>query len=126
MNFKKTEPKNIGLILAGNIPLVGFHDFLSVLITGNNVLVKTSSNDQHLIKFLAKYLISIDERFEKKITFVEGKLEDFDAVIATGSNNTSRYFEYYFKNKPNIIRKNRNSVAVLNGNETKEDLDKFR
>jgi hypothetical protein len=123
-NYTITEEsnKNIGIILAGNIPLVGFHDFLSVLITGNNVLVKTSSNDQHLIKFLAKYLISIDSRLQNKITFVEGKLEGFDAIIATGSNNTSRYFEYYFKKKPSIIRKNRNSVAVLNGKETTEDL----
>lgn len=121
--FKENSNKNVGLILAGNIPLVGFHDFLSVLITGHNVLVKTSSNDQHLIQFLAQYLISIDERLKGKITFIEGKLEDFDAVIATGSNNTSRYFEYYFKSKPNIIRKNRNSVAVLNGNETSEDLE---
>ena len=120
--LKETEPKNIGLILAGNIPLVGFHDFLTVLITGNNVLVKTSSNDQHLVKFLAKYLISLDERFAKKITFVEGKLENFDAIIATGSNNTSRYFDYYFKYVPNIIRKNRNSVAILNGKETDQDL----
>ena len=121
--FKENPNKNIGLILAGNIPLVGFHDFLSVLISGNNVLVKTSSNDQHLIKFLANYLISIDERLKNRITFVEGKLEGFDAVIATGSNNTYRYFEYYFKDKPSIIRKNRNSVAVLNGNETTEDLE---
>ena len=120
---KENSNKNIGIILAGNIPLVGFHDFLSVLITGNNVLVKTSSNDQHLIKFLAKYLISIDNRLQNKITFVEGKLEGFDAVIATGSNNTSRYFDYYFKNVPSIIRKNRNSVAILTGNETKEDLE---
>ena len=120
--LKETDPKNIGLILAGNIPLVGFHDFLTVLITGNNVLVKTSSNDQHLVKFLAKYLIALDERFEKKITFVEGKLEGFDAVIATGSNNTSRYFDYYFKKVPNIIRKSRNSVAILTGNESKEEL----
>jgi len=117
-----TGPKNIGLILAGNIPLVGFHDFLSVLITGNNVLIKTSSNDQFLLPFLAKYLIAIEPEFSSKITFVEGKLENFDAVIATGSNNTARYFEYYFKDKPSIIRKNRNSVAVLNGEETKEQL----
>jgi len=116
------EPKNIGLILAGNIPLVGFHDFLSVLITGNNVLIKTSSNDQFLLPFLAKYLIAIEPGFSSKITFVEGKLENFDAVIATGSNNTARYFEYYFKDKPSIIRKNRNSVAVLNGDESKEQL----
>ena len=116
------EPKNIALILAGNIPLVGFHDFLSVLISGHNVLVKTSSNDQHLLPFLAKYLITIDPELAHRITFVDGKLENFDAVIATGSNNTSRYFEYYFKDKPSIIRKNRNSVAVLNGEETKEDL----
>ncbi len=120
--FEPKEPKNIGLILAGNIPLVGFHDFLSVLISGNNVLIKTSSNDQFLLPFLAKYLIAIEPEFSTKITFVEGKLENFDAVIATGSNNTARYFEYYFKSKPNIIRKNRNSVAVLNGEETKEQL----
>ena len=121
-NIATKEPKNIGLILAGNIPLVGFHDFLSVLITGNKVLIKTSSNDQFLLPFLAKYLIAIEPGFLSKITFVEGKLENFDAVIATGSNNTARYFEYYFKDKPSIIRKNRNSVAVLNGKESKEQL----
>lgn len=116
------KPKNIALILAGNIPLVGFHDFLSVLITGHSVLVKTSSNDQHLLPFLAKYIIAVEPEFAAKITFVEGKLENFDAVIATGSNNTARYFEYYFKDKPSIIRKSRNSIAVLNGTETKEQL----
>ena len=121
-DFSKIEPKKVGLILAGNIPLVGFHDFLSVLISGHDVLVKTSSNDQHLLKFLAKYLIAIQPELNSKITFVEGKLEGFDAVIATGSNNTARYFEFYFKDKPSIIRKNRNSVAVLNGTETFEDL----
>lgn len=116
------KPKNVALILAGNIPLVGFHDFLSVLITGHNVLVKTSSNDQHLLPFLANYLVAFEADLKNKITFVEGKLENFDAVIATGSNNTARYFEYYFKDKPSIIRKNRNSIAVLNGEETKEQL----
>jgi len=116
------KPKDIALILAGNIPLVGFHDFLSVLITGHSVRVKTSSNDQHLLPFLAKYVIAVAPKFAEKITFVEGKLENFDSVIATGSNNTARYFEYYFKNKPSIIRKSRNSVAVLNGTETKEQL----
>ncbi|WP_035648676.1 acyl-CoA reductase [Flavobacterium sp. ASV13] len=117
------KEKTVALILAGNIPLVGFHDFLSVLITGNKALVKTSSNDQHLLPFLAKYLIAVDENLKDKITFVEGKLENFDAVIATGSNNTARYFEYYFKDKPSIVRKNRNSVAVLNGKESKEELE---
>jgi hypothetical protein len=121
-DFSKTEPKKVGLVLAGNIPLVGFHDFLSVLISGHDVLVKTSSNDQHLLKFLANYLIAIEPKLNSKITFVEGKIKGFDAVIATGSNNTARYFEYYFKDKPSIIRKNRNSVAVLDGTETFEDL----
>jgi hypothetical protein len=121
-DFGKVAPKKVALILAGNIPLVGFHDFLSVLITGHDVLVKTSSNDQHLLPFLANYLIASEPEFKNKITFVEGKLEGFDAVIATGSNNTARYFEYYFKDKPSIIRKNRNSVAVLNGKETKDEL----
>ncbi len=121
-NFSAVKPKTIGLILAGNIPLVGFHDFLSVLISGHHALVKTSSNDQHLLKFLAHYLIHIDPDFAQKITFTEGKMEGFDAVIATGSNNTARYFEYYFKNKPAIIRKNRNSLAILNGQESEADL----
>ena len=121
-DFTIAESKTIALILAGNIPLVGFHDFISVLISGHNVLAKTSSNDQHLLPFLAKYLITLEPQLAQKITFVEGKLENFDAVIATGSNNTARYFEYYFKDKPSIIRKNRNSVAVLNGQETKEQL----
>jgi hypothetical protein len=121
-SIETPKPKNIAIILAGNIPLVGFHDFLSVLISGHNVLVKTSSNDQHLLPFLAKYIIAIEPKLADKITFVEGKLENFDAVIATGSNNTARYFEYYFKDKPSIIRKSRNSVAVLTGKETKEQL----
>ena len=121
-NLENIQPKTVGLILAGNIPLVGFHDFLSVLISGHKVLVKTSSNDQHLLPFLAKYIIAIEPKFSEYITFVEGKLENFDAVIATGSNNTARYFEYYFKDKPSIIRKNRNSVAILTGKESKEDF----
>jgi hypothetical protein len=121
-DFSKVQPKTVGLILAGNIPLVGFHDFLSVLISGHKVLVKTSSNDQYLIKFLANYLIAVNPKMENYITFTDGKLENFDAVIATGSNNTARYFEYYFKDKPSIIRKNRNSVAVVTGEETQEDL----
>ncbi|WP_313807947.1 acyl-CoA reductase [Flavobacterium sp.] len=124
-DFSKVQPKTVGLILAGNIPLVGFHDFLSVLVSGHKVMVKMSSNDQKLLPFLAKYLIAVQPELETKINFVEGKLESFDAVIATGSNNTARYFEYYFKDKPSIIRKNRNSVAVLNGKETKEDLTRL-
>ncbi len=121
-NFDGVSPKTVGLILAGNIPLVGFHDFLSVVISGHKVLVKTSSNDQYLLPFLAKYLISIEPRMKEYIAFIDGKLVNFDAVIATGSNNTARYFDYYFKDKPSIIRKNRNSVAVLNGLESNQDM----
>jgi len=121
-NFNIKNPKKVAIIMAGNIPLVGFHDFLSVLISGHSVLVKQSSNDKHLLPFLAKYLEVVEPGFKGKIKFTEEKLKDFDAVIATGSDNTARYFEYYFKDKPSIIRKNRNSVAVLTGNETKEHL----
>lgn len=122
-NFNINTPKTVAIIMAGNIPLVGFHDFLSVLISGHNVLVKQSSNDKHLLPFLAKYLEIVEPKFKGKITFTEEKLEGFDAVIATGSDNTARYFEYYFKDKPSIIRKNRNSVAVLTGEETPEQLE---
>ncbi|MEL4308495.1 acyl-CoA reductase [Joostella sp. CR20] len=120
--MEDVTPKNIAIIMAGNIPLVGFHDFLSVLISGHRVTVKQSSNDKHLLPFLAKYLEFVAPSFKDKIVFTEEKLENFDAVIATGSDNTARYFEYYFGSKPNIIRKNRNSVAVLTGNETQEQL----
>lgn len=121
-DFSAVQPKTVGLILAGNIPLVGFHDFLSVLLSGHKVLVKTSSDDQHLIKFLAKYITTVAPEMQNFITFTDGKLENFEAVIATGSNNTARYFEYYFKDKPSIIRKNRNSVALLTGKESHDDL----
>ena len=116
------NPKTIGLILAGNIPLVGFHDLLSVILAGHKALIKTSSNDQKLLPFIVNYLQQLDPQLAQRILFVEGKLENFDAVIATGSNNTARYFEYYFKDKPAIIRKNRNSVAVLTGQETASEL----
>ncbi|NNK60212.1 MAG: acyl-CoA reductase [Flavobacteriaceae bacterium] len=122
-NFNNNKSKKVAIIMAGNIPLVGFHDFLSVLISGHDVLVKQSSNDKDLLPFLAKYLEYVEPEFKGRIHFTEKKLENFDAVIATGSNNTARYFEYYFKDKPSIIRKNRNSIAILTGQETKEQLE---
>jgi len=121
-DFKNVKPKRVAIIMAGNIPLVGFHDFLSVLISGHSVVVKQSSNDKHLLPYLASYLESVEPGFKGKITFTDNKLNHFDAVIATGSNNTARYFEYYFKDKPSIIRKNRNSVAILTGSESEDDL----
>lgn len=114
--------KNIAIIMAGNIPLVGFHDFLSVLIAGHSVVVKQSSNDKHFLPLVARYLEYIEPSFKGVISFTEEKLTNFDATIATGSNNTSRYFEYYFGKYPNIIRKNRNSVAVITGAETPDEL----
>lgn len=119
----KNEQKTIAIIMAGNIPLVGFHDFLSVLISGHKVLAKVSSNDKYFIPLMGKYLKYVDADFKKLIEFTEEELTDFDAVIATGSNNTARYFDYYFGKYPNIIRKNRNSVAVLTGTESNTDLE---
>lgn len=121
--IEERPAKTIALIMAGNVPLVGFHDFLSVLITGNKALVKLSSNDSLLLPFIANYIKAIEPEFGDYIEFTEEKLTHFDAVIATGSNNTARYFDYYFGKYPNIIRKNRNSVAVLSGNESQEDLE---
>lgn len=121
-DLHKNRSKSVAVIMAGNIPLVGFHDFLSILMTGNKVLVKLSSNDKVLLPFIARYLTEIEPSFKENIEFIEGKLEDYDAVIATGSDNTSRYFEHYFGKKPNIIRKNRNSVAVLTGEESEDRL----
>jgi hypothetical protein len=127
--YELSEPdssKKVAIIMAGNIPLVGFHDLLSVLISGNIALVKPSSDDSVLIKWVIAQLLEINAEFSNKIEMVEDhSLKIFDAVIATGSNNSNRYFEYYFRNKPSLLRRTRNSVAVLSGNETAEDLDKL-
>lgn len=116
--------KRIAVIMAGNIPLVGFHDFLTVLISGHTLVAKQSSNDKYFLPLLAKYIEHVAPDFKGKIIFTT-KLENFDAVIATGSNNTARYFDYYFGKYPHIIRKNRNAVAVITGKENKEDLEKL-
>lgn len=124
-DFSRAGGKKIGIVMAGNIPLVGFHDFISVLLSGHKVQVKLSGNDKQLLPLIAAYLMDLDDRYKELIEFTNEQLKDFDAVIATGSNNTARYFEYYFKNKPSIIRKNRNSVAILTGKENKEELTKL-
>ncbi len=116
------SPKTVAVIMAGNIPLVGFHDMLCVLISGHRLLARLSSKDDKLPKIIAEIICFIDKGFNDKIILKDGFLKGFDAVIATGSNNTSRYFEYYFGRYPHIIRKNRNSVAILDGFETPGDL----
>ncbi|WP_081211658.1 acyl-CoA reductase [Salegentibacter sediminis] len=122
-DFSAIQPRTVGIVMAGNIPLVGFHDFLSVLLAGHKVVAKLSGNDKQLMPVLARFLIQLDPEYKNRISFTENGLENFDAVIATGSNNTARYFEYYFSKVPSIIRKNRNSVAILTGNETPEELE---
>ncbi|QOR74040.1 acyl-CoA reductase [Cruoricaptor ignavus] len=116
----RNQGKRVGLILAGNIPMVGFHDVICVILSGNFPLIKLSSKDRLLIPFLLKLWREFSED-DVQFEIVE-KLQDFDAVIVTGSNNTARYLEFYFKDKPRIIRKNRTSVAILSGEETDADL----
>lgn len=122
-SFAEGTPKTIAIVMAGNIPLVGFHDFISVLISGNNVLAKMATSDTILLTYVTKQLIAIEPSFAAAITFTKEKLENFDAVIATGSNNTAKYFDHYFNKYPNIIRKNRNSVAVITGKETTAQME---
>lgn len=117
----KAAPKDIGLIMAGNIPLVGFHDFLSIFISGHRQTIKPSSKDQALIRQLVDQLGSYDDRVPSLVRFAE-RLNGCDAYIATGSNNSARYFDYYFGKYPHIIRRNRTSAAILNGRETPEEL----
>lgn len=114
--------KKIAIIMAGNIPLVGLHDLLSVLVTGNNALVKLSSNDAVLIPLLWSFLCELEPQLDGRVAFTQGTLTDFDAVIATGSDNTARYFDYYFGRYPHIIRRNRNSIAILTGEEDANEL----
>jgi hypothetical protein len=115
------HPKTVGIVMAGNIPLVGFHDFLSVFISGHAMVIKTSSKDEWLIKHLVKKMYEWEITVQNQVSFAE-QLKGCDAYIATGSNNSGRYFEYYFGKYPNIIRRNRTSVAVLDGTETVEEL----
>lgn len=113
--------KTVGLILAGNIPLVGFHDILCVLISGFKAKIKVSSDDAGLTTCVLALLADIEPEVRARFEIVD-KLKDFDLVIATGSDNTSRYFDYYFGSKPHIIRRNRNSIGVITGQETPEQL----
>ena len=115
---ENNSPKTIAVIMAGNTPLVGLHDLISIWISGNRALVKCPTKDSVLIPFI----VEINPLFQSLTSFTDGKLEGFDAVIATGSNNAARYFDYYFSKYPHIIRKNRNGVAVLDGSETQEDM----
>lgn len=119
--FAPAEPKKVGLVLAGNIPAVGFHDVLSVLISGHIALIKPSSQDDALIRFLLGKLVELEPGFAPFVLFQE-RMNDADAIIATGSDNSARYFEYYFAKKPHIIRKNRSSVSILDGTETSDEL----
>jgi len=121
---ENTAPKNVGIIMAGNIPLVGFHDFLCVFITGHRQTIKPSSKDDVLIKHLVQQLYEWDDTTRQLVTFSE-MLKGCDAYIATGSNNSARYFDYYFSKYPHIIRRNRTSVALLTGEETPAELDKL-
>ena len=114
--------KTVAVIMAGNIPAVGFHDLLCVLLSGHRILIKLSSDDALLIPFFVEQLARFEPPISAQVKYTEGKLEEFDAVIATGSNNSARYFEHYFGKYPHVIRKNRTSVAVLSGKETKEEL----
>lgn len=120
-NLEPTAPKEVGVVMAGNIPMVGFHDLLSVLISGHKLTAKLSTQDSLLMRFIVEELCAAEPRFREFIQFGE-RMNNVDAVIATGSDNTSRYFEYYFRNKPHIIRKNRSSCAVLTGSETAADF----
>ena len=125
-NYSFTQnPKTIAVICAGNIPAVGFHDMLCVLLSGNKFYCKLSSSDKYLLPAIADLLIEAEPLLKERIEFAEGKIENFDAVIATGSNNTTRYFDYYFGKYPNIIRHSRSSISVLDSSELSQSNAKL-
>ncbi|MBD3638788.1 MAG: acyl-CoA reductase [Crocinitomicaceae bacterium] len=121
-SLKDHSDKKVAIIMAGNIPLVGFHDFISVFLSGHKAIVKMSSEDKHLFPAILNIMALFDERIWERVELIEEAIRDFDAVIATGSDNSARYFETYFGKYPSIIRKNRTSIAVLTGKESKEDF----
>ncbi len=118
-----TKPKRVAVVMAGNIPLVGFADFIAVLISGNIFVGKLSSQDKVLFRLMVDVLLQFCPKLSDRIVLSDSRLPAFDAVIATGSDNSARYFDYYFGKYPNIIRHNRNSVAVLHGDESREELE---
>ncbi len=120
-NFNNQNSK-VAIIMAGNFPLAGFHDLISVIISGNSAVIKPSSDDKILIEFIVRYLHKEFPETKQIVKINYGKLVDFEKVIATGSNNTFKYFEYYFKDKKSLLRKNRTSLAVLSGNESTDEL----
>jgi len=124
-NIKDKSSKKIAIIMAGNIPAVGFHDLLCSLLLNFDCIVKLSSEDKLLIPFIVKFLESRNEKLKNKVTFESEKLKDFDGVIATGNNNSHRYFDYYFSKYPNLLRKTRHSIAVLDGKESDNDLSEL-
>lgn len=119
---KTKNPKNIGIICAGNIPMVGFHDVLSVLLSGHRALIKLSSDDDKLIPAILQMATKLNPELKEQYEIIPSRMTGFEAVIATGSSNTGRYFHYYFKDIPHIIRKSRTSVAILSGDESEEEL----
>ncbi len=122
---EKADPKRVGVIMAGNIPMVGFHDMLSVLLSGNHLIAKLSSQDASLIPALIQVLKRLEPSWANRIEITTGEINKPEAIIATGSNNTSRYFNYYFGKYPHIIRKNRTGVAILDGEESTTELQGF-
>lgn len=116
------NPKSVGIIMAGNLPLVGFHDLLCVIVSGHRAVVKLSDKDKHLLPAIIKDLSGVNEEFAGKVEFVDN-LKNVDAVIATGSDHSAEIFEQYFADYPHIIRKNRNSLAVITGEETDTEMD---
>ncbi|MBB3696357.1 acyl-CoA reductase [Flammeovirga yaeyamensis] len=121
----ETSSQNILVVMAGNIPAVGFHDALCVLISGHHLQAKLSSQDTFLMKILLDWLIDIEPKFKDQISILDAPALEIDKVIATGSDNSNRYFEKYFSKFPHIIRHNRSSVAVIKGDESKETLAKL-
>ena len=121
-NIKDCSNKTIAIIMAGNLPLVGFHDFICAIALNYNCLIKLSSDDKILIPVVLDFIESLLPGFKNKIKFVDKPLKNFDGVIATGNNTSFKHFEYYFKKYPKLLRKSRHSIAILNGNESKNDL----
>jgi hypothetical protein len=120
-DFSKNE-KTVAIIMASNIPLVGFHDLLAVILSGNKALIKLSKDDNKLLPAIMNLFYQLDDNYKDQIKFCLTELKDFDAVIATGSDNTSRYFKQYFGSYPNIIRKNRTSIAIIDERTSESDL----
>ena len=111
----------VGIVMAGNLPLVGFHDFLVTMASGSRAQIKLSGKDR-LLPALFEMLCEINPYWRARVAFTEHLPENIDLLIATGGEEASKFFKSEYDEIPKIVRSSRSSIAILKGDETIDEL----